>query len=66
MTNDNSNFGKWSRRDMLRGLAGIPILGIRVVCRCPHHRQCKKRKTATAGDIKYQGITATTYRPYVR
>jgi len=27
MTNDNSNFGKWSRRDMLRGLAGIPILG---------------------------------------
>jgi predicted dehydrogenase len=27
MTKDNSNFGKWSRRDMLRGLAGIPILG---------------------------------------
>ena len=27
MTNDNDNFMKWSRRDMLRGLAGIPILG---------------------------------------
>ncbi len=27
MTNDNENFMKWSRRDMLRGLAGIPILG---------------------------------------
>jgi hypothetical protein len=27
MSNDNNNFGKWSRRDMLRGLAGIPILG---------------------------------------
>jgi predicted dehydrogenase len=27
MSNENSNFGKWSRRDMLRGLAGIPVLG---------------------------------------
>jgi len=27
MSNDNNNFGKWSRRDMLRGLAGIPVLG---------------------------------------
>ena len=27
MTNDNDNTGKWSRRDMLRGLAGVPILG---------------------------------------
>ncbi len=27
MTNNNDNFMKWSRRDMLRGLAGIPILG---------------------------------------
>ena len=27
MTQDDNNFGKWSRRDMLRGLAGIPILG---------------------------------------
>jgi predicted dehydrogenase len=27
MTNDNNNSGKWSRRDLLRGLAGIPILG---------------------------------------
>ena len=27
MANDNDIFKKWSRRDMLKGLGGIPILG---------------------------------------
>jgi hypothetical protein len=33
MANENSFFGKWSRRDLLKGLGGIPY-GRRVVCRC--------------------------------
>lgn len=27
MANENSFFGRWSRRDMLKGLGGIPLLG---------------------------------------
>jgi hypothetical protein len=27
MTNDNSNFSKWNRRDILKTLGGIPLLG---------------------------------------
>lgn len=27
MANDNNVFGKWTRRDMLKGLGGIPLLG---------------------------------------
>ena len=27
MANDNSFFGKWNRRDMLKALGGIPLLG---------------------------------------